>query len=144
MRTLLYICGVVCFALVPTDIAVAKLTRLQTVNLTGMKEFMSTEGGEARLYRTGDVKHGVCRIEAYHFGEMGKAIYVFDFGSKLYAAERREYRYNAFFYTTRNLKVTLTERTTLASLEGRNSLPKDFEAYKALFEARKLAECFGR
>ena len=142
MKAHLCICGLVCSALVPTGVAVAKSTLLQTVDLTDMS--MSTEGGEARLYRTGDLKHGVCRIEAVHFGEIGKAIYVFDFGSKLYAAERSEYRYDLPIHTSTNLKATLTEKTTLASREGRKTLLKDLETYKALFDARKLARCSGR
>jgi hypothetical protein len=101
---------------------------------------MSLEGGEARLYRIHDPQRIFCRIEVIHLGEMGRWVYVFDFAPNLFAAERKAYSYNGYF-TDSNRKETLTERTTLKSAEGRTNLSKDFEEYKAFFNARGLAAC---
>ena len=134
--------GVAVLAVAPADIAIAKGTILQTVSLNDTD--MSTEGGEARLYRTGDRRRGGCRIEAVHFGEAGKAVYVFDFGSKLHAAERREYHYDVPIHLDPHAKASLTATMTLESGEGRKLLAKDFAKYKALFAARNLARCGGQ
>lgn len=140
MKILFYMVGAICVAIVPANIAMAKSTRLQTVNITD--RHMSLEGGEARLYRIHEARRKYCRIEVIHLGEMGKWIYVFDFGPKLFAAERRQYSYNAYF-TSPDRKETLTERTTLKSAEGRTKLSKDFEVYKTFFDARWLTKCSG-
>lgn len=140
MNRALHICGAIS-ALVMADVAVAKTTRLQTVNLND--KLMSMEGGEARLYRVTNANGAFCRIEAIHYGETGKAIYVFDFAAKLFAAERRKYKYNLPIYMTSDAKETLSERTTLASSEGREALTKEFEEYKTFFDARQLAKCSG-
>ena len=142
MKMPLCICGVLCSVLVSADNAVAKPTVLQTVDLTDMN--MSTEGGEARLYRANGVKHGRCKIAVVHYGESGKMTYVFEFDSKLYAAEAREYRYESPIYVNPNAKSILSRRNTLASRKGRETLPKDFDTYRALFDARRLARCLGR
>jgi len=138
----LYICGAICSALVLAGTAVAKSTVLQIVDLSELS--MSTEGGEATLYRVNKVKHAVCRIEAIHLGETGKMIQVFDFGSKLYAAEQREYRYKAPLSVDSKAEPILAKKITLTSEEGKQSLPKDFETYKALFDPSQLAKCVER
>lgn len=140
MKLHLLVCGAI-IVLAPVSFAFAKAVRLQTVNLNDRQ--MSTEGGEARLYRVKDAGRTFCRIEAIHYGETGKAIYVFDFGAKLFAAERREYRYDLPNYMDPGAKQTLTARTTLASREGRDSLPKDFAEYQSFFDARRLVRCAG-
>ena len=141
MKILFHICAVACVAFMPANVAVAKATRLQTVNITD--RHMSLEGGEARLYRIHEAPRKYCRIEVIHLGEMGKWIYVFDFGPKLFAAERRAYSYNGYF-TDPDRKETLTERTTLKTAEGRTKLSKDFEEYRTFFSARRLAACSGK
>ncbi len=135
MKLSLYMCGAICSALTLAGTAAAKSTVLQIVDLSEMA--MSTEGGEATLYRVNKVKHAVCRIEAIHLGETGKMIQVFDFGSKLYAAEQREYRYKA----DAKAEPILAKKITLTSEEGKTSLPKDFETYKAMFDPAQLAKC---
>ena len=138
MKILFYLFGAICAVLAPTGIAIAKSTRLQTVNITD--RHMSLEGGEARLYRVSETGRRFCRIEVIHLGETGQWIYVFDFGSKLFAAERRAISYNGYF-TDPNRKETLTERTTLKSPEGRAKLSKGFEESRTFFDARRLAKC---
>ncbi len=140
MKILVYLVGAICAALAPTDVAIAKSTRLQTVNITD--RHMSLEGGEARLYRVSETGRRFCRIEVIHLGEMGQWIYVFDFGPTLFAAERRAISYNGYF-TDPDRKETLTERTTLESAEGRTTLSKDFAESKTFFDARRLAKCLG-
>ena len=139
MRLPLLIWGAI--ALVSANIAVAKTTRLQTVDLTDRQ--LSLEGGEARLYLVSEAKRQFCRIEVIHFGETGKAIYVFDFAAKLFGAERREYHYSGSIYRDSNVEAILTERTTLASRKGRTMLTKEFEEKKSFFDARQLANCSG-
>ena len=136
------ICGAICSALVLAGPAAAKSTVLQIVDLTELA--MSTEGGEATLYRVNKVKHAVCRIEAIHLGETGKMIQVFDFGSKLYAAEQREYRYKAPLSIDPKAEPILAKTLTLTSEEGQKTLPKDFETFKALFDPTQLAKCVER
>ena len=141
MRIPIYICGVVGSALLLADAAVAKMTVLQIVDLTGMA--MSTEGGEATLYRDNDAVGRVCKIEAIHYGETGRTILVFEFGSKLLTAEATEYRYKTPLNVNPNAKLILSKKTTLASRDGRESLSKEFETYKSLFDAGSLAKCSG-
>jgi hypothetical protein len=141
VKTHLAMFAAACVALVPANIAVAKTTRLQTVNITD--RHMSLEGGEARLYRINDARRNYCRIELIHLGETGRWIYVFDFGPKLFAAERTAYSYNAYF-TDPVRNETVTERTTLQSTEGRAKLSKDFEEAKTFFDPLRLAKCSRR
>lgn len=141
MRLPLYICGAVGSALLVTDTAEAKLVVVQIVDLTEMG--MSTEGGEATLYRVQDTKPMVCKIEAIHYGESGKSILVFDFGSKLLAAEASEYRYKTPLNVNPKAKPILHRKVTLESREGRETLPTEFEKYKSLFDADHLAKCLG-
>lgn len=142
MKVFSCIFGALCAALAPASIASAKTTRLQTVNITERQ--LSLEGGEAILYRVDDGKRRFCRIEVIHYGETGKAIYVFDFAAKLFGSERREYHYSASIYDGSNYEAILTERTTLASRNGRKTLPNDFVESKAFFDARQLAKCLGK
>jgi hypothetical protein len=134
-------CGAAWAMLVPTA-AISETTRLQTVDLSDRN--MSAEGGEARLYRVTDAIGRHCRIEAVHFGETGRATYVFDFASKLNAAERREYRYDAPIHVNPNARQSLTESITLASPEGRKQLETDFEEYRSFFDPLQLSKCGGR
>jgi len=141
MRILRCICAAAGIALLPANIIVAKTTRLQTVNITD--RHMSLEGGEARLYRVNDRRGRYCRIEVIHLGETGRWTYVFDFGPRLFAAQRTAYSYNGYF-TDPDRKETVTERMTLRTAEGRNKLAKDFEESKTFFDARRLAKCSGK
>ena len=125
-------------ALVLADPAAAKTARLQTVTITD--RHLSLEGGEARLYRIHEDQRRYCRIEVIHLGEMGRRTDVFDFGPKLMWAERRKYRYSAYF-TDPNRKDELAERTTWGSAAARTELRKDFEEAKTFFDARRLASC---
>ena len=141
MRILSFPFVVGCVALMMTSSAIARTTRLQTVNITDRQ--MSLEGGEARLYRIHEARRSYCRIELIHLGEMGKWVEVFDFGPELIAAERRRYSYNGYF-TDPVIQETLAERTTLRSAEGRAELSKAFEEYKGFFRAPLIAKCQGR
>jgi hypothetical protein len=139
MRLPLYICGVVGSALLLAEAAVAKMTVLQIVDLTELG--MSTEGGEATLYRDNDTLD--CRIEAIHYGETGRSILVFAFGSKLISAEATEYRYKTPLNVDPKAKLILAKKTNLESRAGRETLPTQFETYKSLFDAGNLAKCSG-
>ena len=141
MRIPIYICGVVGSALLLAQAAVAKMTVLQIVDLT--EAGMSTEGGEATLYRDNDAVGVVCKIEAIHYGETGRSILVFEFGSKLITAEVNEYRYKTPLSVNPKAKLILSKKTTLSSRQGRESLTKEFETYKSLFDANNLAKCSG-
>ena len=141
MRIPIYICGVVGSALLLAEAAVAKMTVLQIVDLT--EAGMSTEGGEATLYRDNDAVGVVCKIEAIHYGETGRSILVFEFGSKLITAEANEYRYKTPLSVNPKAKLILSKKTTLSSRQGRESLTKEFETYKSLFDANNLAKCSG-
>jgi hypothetical protein len=127
--------------LMPANPAVARTTRLQTVDITDRQ--LSLEGGEARLDRIHEARRSYCRIELIHLGEMGKWVEVFDFGPKLIAAERRRYSYNGHI-TDPVIQETLTERTTLRSAGGRADLSKAFDEYKTFFRAPLIAKCQGR
>lgn len=130
-----------CSVLVP-GAAVAKNTVLQIVDLSEMG--LSTEGGEATLYRVNYAKRAVCKIEVIHFGEMGRKISEFEFGSKLYSAEEKEYRYSAPLSENPKAKLILANKMTLKTQDGQGALPEAFETYKALFDAAKVAGCEGR
>jgi len=139
MRLPHYICAAVGSALLVTDIAVAQMAILQIVDLTDRA--MSTEGGEATLYRVKFTKPTVCKIDVIHYGKTGRSILEFEFGSKLLAAEAREYHYDKPLTENPKAKAVLSKKITLVSREGRQSLPKEFETYKALFDANNLAKC---
>jgi hypothetical protein len=122
--------------------AVAKPVLIQSVSLNG--KLMSTEGGEARLYRIDRPSGPVCRIEAIHFGEMGKRTFSFTFGSELMAGSKTDYRYATPIYDDPTGKIVRTEKTTLSSKKGWRSLSKDLRSYKSVFGARNLAKCSAR
>lgn len=141
MRLPIYVCGAAGAALLLAGSAVAKMTVLQIVDLT--EAGMSTEGGEATLYRDNDAVGLVCKIEAIHYGETGRSILVFEFGSRLMTAEATEYRYKTPISVNPKAKLILNKKTTLSSREGREFLTKEFETYKSLFDAGNLAKCSG-
>ena len=126
-------------ALVAAEAATAKTTLRQSVDLTDLG--LSTEGGEARLYRVERRGARFCRIEADHYGETGKATKFFEFGAKLFAAEQREYSYEAPIYVNPNVKAYLSNKLTLMSREGRRVLTDDFRKYKSYFPAGEIANC---
>lgn len=129
-----------CLALGAASGAQSALTKpvlLQTVEL----EDMSTDGGEAKLYRATTPALAPCRMDVIHYGESGRAGYVFIFGSRLQSATRTEYRYNLPYYMTGGGKVASTHSITLKSAAGRKQLEADFAEYKAKFDPRKLAQC---
>jgi hypothetical protein len=139
MRRLVCSCLALCAA-AASGAVVAKPILLQTVDLAGM----STEGGEANLYRASEPALAPCRIEVWHYGESGKATYVFIFGSKLYSAVRTDFEYNMPFYMPKGGRVVSAHSITLRTAEGRKRLPTDFKEYEALFDPHKLARCRGR
>lgn len=129
-------------ALLLTEVAAAQQAVIQIVDLTELG--MSTEGGEATLYRVKDAQPTLCKIDVIHYGETGRTILEFEFGSKLLAAEEREYRYKAPLSVDPKAKPVLTRKVSLDSREGRQTLTKEFETYKSLFDASHLAKCRGR
>ena len=139
MKLTLTACAVLCvtaFAAVPCS---AKSVTLQTVDLND--KGMSTEGGEAKLYRVSTGKNVYCRIEAIHYGHGGKAIYGFAFKPRLFSAVRREYRYQQPIYIDPGAKQTLTSTETLKTKGGSATLPAAFKEYRSFFEVRKLESC---
>ena len=122
-----------------TDAASAKSILLQTADLNDKN--MSTQGGYAKLIRVSTSKGSWCSIEATHYGETGKAIYTFTFGTKLYSALLKDYSYNQSIYNDPNVKIVRTETMSLQSREGRRFLPERFNEYKTFFSARDLAKC---
>lgn len=142
MRLPIYVCGAISSALLLTDGVVAQQAVLQIVDLTELG--MSTEGGEATLYRVKYARPTVCKIDVIHYGETGRSILEFEFGSKLLAAEAREYRYEVPLAVNPNAKPVLSKKISMKSREGRQSLSKEFETYKSLFDASHLAKCAGR
>ena len=141
MKLPLYLCGAVGSVLLLTDVANAQMAVMQIVDLT--ETGMSTEGGEATLYRVKYAKPSVCKIDVIHYGETGRSILEFEFGSKLLAAQVREYRYKTPLNVNPKSKPILRKKTTLASRDGRQLLSKEFKTYKSLFDARHLAKCSG-
>ena len=114
---------------------------VQTVDLSEMD--MSSEGGEAKLFRLTNSGLGRCKIEAVHYGEMGRTTYRFIFDSELRYAAMREYAYAQPIATSPNVRMTLRREVLLASSEGAQSLPGEFSAYKGYFESRNLVQCAG-
>ncbi len=119
--------------------ATAKSIVLQTVNLNDRE--MSTEGGEATLYRVTSAKGAYCRIEAIHYGETGKAVLGFAFNPRLFSAVMRQYRYNLPIYWDGGGKVASVHTVTLETKEGAAHLPADFKEYLTFFDGRQLAKC---
>src|SRR4051794_36947444 len=104
----------------------AKPRLLQTVDLTDLN--MSTQGGYARLYSLSD--HALCRMEVGLYGERGKVIYDFTFGSRLRDARVKEYEYEAPIYDDPDTKETLVSTTTLKDSHRMSALSKKFMEYK--------------
>lgn len=141
MKLPYYLCGAVGSVLLLTDAVMAQMAVIQIVDLT--ERGMSAEGGEATLYRVKYAKPTICKIDVIHYGETGRSILEFEFGSKLLAAEAREYRYEEPLALNPKAKPVLSKKVKLESREGRQSLPKEFETYKSLFDASHLAICSG-
>ena len=139
MKLALHLCGAIGSALLITGAAVAQMTVIQVVDLSD--KGLSTEGGEATLYRVKNSNPKLCKIDVIHYGEEGRSILEFEFGTKLRAAEAREYRYKVPLAVDPKAKPKLTKKTTMASRAGRESLQKEFETYKALFDPDDLAKC---
>ena len=117
--------------------ASARRHLLQTVDLNGM----STEGGEAELYLSAGPLRGLCTIEVVHYGETGKTSYTFTFQQHLIDAIKLEFEYSAPIYENPDFKTKLARTTILRSKLGRQTLPRDFEDYKARFRKSALAKC---
>lgn len=115
---------------------------LQTVDLTD--KGLSTEGGEAKLFRLTGSSLGRCKIEAVHYGEMGRTTMRFIFDGRLRYAAMREYHYPGPFASNRNGRIRLIREVLLSSAEGARTLPGDWVTYKGYFDAAKLAQCAGR
>jgi hypothetical protein len=125
-----------CTAAIP-GAASGKPTLLQTVEVKGM----STDGGEAKLYRASKAALAPCRIDVMLYGESGRTGFVFMFGSRLLAATRTDYRYNLPYYMKNGGRVAFTQSSTLKTADGRKQLTADFRDFKALFDPRRLAQC---
>ena len=128
-------------ALYPQSASAAAVL-LQAVNLTDQN--MSTEGGEATLFRLTNQKPVRCKIEVVHYGETGRTTYRFIFADKLHYAARREFSYPRPIYEMRRLRMSLKRELLLASPEGTSVLPGDFQTYKAFFKSAKLRQCSGK
>ncbi|MCL6739654.1 hypothetical protein LZ518_00655 [Sphingomonas sp. RB56-2] len=139
MKLALRIFGAVGLALLTAGTAAAQQTVIQVVDLA--EKGLSTEGGEATLYRVKNSNPKLCKIDVIQFGEEGRSILEFEFRSKLLAAEAREYRYKVPIAVDPKAKPKLTKKTTMADRAGRESLQKEFETYKALFDPADLAKC---
>jgi hypothetical protein len=139
MRRALIVCSSFCAISLATEPCAAKSVTLQTVDLND--KAMSTEGGEATLYRVSTGKSVYCRIEAIHYGETGKAIYGFAFNPRLFSAVRREYDYEQPIYIDPGARQTLTSTETLETKEGSATLPAAFREYRSFFDARNLSRC---
>ena len=139
MKLPLLFCGAIGSALLMTGVAVAQMTVIQVIDLA--EKGMSTEGGEATLYRVKNSNPKLCKIDVIHYGEEGRSILEFEFGTKLTAAEAREYRYKVPIAVDPKAKPKLIKKTTMASRAGREALQKEFETYKSLFDPVDLAKC---
>ena len=140
MRLPLYIGAAVGWVALIAGTAAAQQTVIQVIDLTD--KGMSTEGGEATLYRVRNTSPTVCKIDVIHYGETGRSILEFEFRSKLQAAEAREYRYKVPLAEDPKAKPKLTNKVTMGSREGRQALQKQFEIYRSLFAASDLERCF--
>lgn len=139
MRRTLYICASLGSAALIGGTAIAQQTVIQVIDLT--EKGMSTEGGEATLYRVENSWPTFCKIDVIHYGETGRSILEFEFRSKLQAAEAREYRYKVPLAEDPKAKPKLTKKVTMASREGQETLQEEFDTYKALFAASDIKRC---
>lgn len=135
MRLPWYICG----ALLISGAAIAQQTVIQVIDLS--EKGMSGDAGEATLYRVKNTRPTVCKIDVIHYGETGRSILEFEFGTKLTAAQTREYRYKVPLAEDPKAKPKLVNTVTMATREGRDALQKEFETYKSLFAASDLEKC---
>ena len=119
--------------------ALAADSALQVVDLS--ERGLSTEGGEARLFRMTNSRLGSCKIEVVHYGEMGRTTYRFIFDRELRYAALREYSYAEHVASLSPMKMTLRREVLLASPEGRRELPASYAENRAFFDSRKLALC---
>lgn len=125
--------------LLSSSAALAAETTLQVVDLTD--KGLSTEGGEARLFRMTNSTLGACKIEVVHYGEMGRITYRFIFDRALRYAALREYSYAEHVATSSRMKMTLRREVLLASPEGSRELLGSYAEYRGFFDPRKLAQC---
>ena len=139
MRLALYSCGAIISVLLISAVAVAQQKVIQVIDLT--EKGMSTEGGEATLYQVKNSRPTICKIDVIHYGETGRSILEFEFGAKLNAAEAREYHYKVPLAEDPKAQPKLTNRVTMTSWEGRETLQKEFETYKSFFAASDLEQC---
>lgn len=139
MRIPLIICGAIGSAPLISGTAIAQQTVIQVIDLS--EKGMSTEGGEATLYRVRNTRPTICKIDVIHYSETGRSILEFEFGVKLNAAEAREYRYKVPLAEDPHAKPKLIKTVTMATREGRETLQKEFEAYKSFFAASDLEKC---
>jgi hypothetical protein len=119
--------------------ALAADATLQVVDLTDRG--LSTEGGEARLFRMTNSSLGSCKIEVVHYGEMGRITYRFIFDQELRYAALREYSYAEHVAVSSRMKMTLRREVLLSSQEGRRELPAAYAENRSFFDSRKLALC---
>ncbi|WP_294124205.1 hypothetical protein [Sphingomonas sp.] len=133
------ICGAIGSAVLISGTAIAQQTVIQVIDLS--EKGMSTEGGEATLYRVRNTRPTICKIDVIHYGETGRSILEFEFGAKLNAAEAREYRYKVPLAEDPHAKPKLIKAVTMATREGRETLQKEFETYKSFFSASDLEKC---
>ena len=136
MKSVVYCSLVLCAAAAP-EVVFAKPILLQTVDVEGM----STDGGEAKLYRATKPALAPCRIDVMLLGESGRAGWVFMFGSRLLSARSTDYRYNLPYYMPGGGKVASMHSITLRSAADRKQLTVDFTHFKGLFDPRTLAQC---
>ena len=125
--------------LVSASAAMAADITLQVVDLTD--KGLSTEGGEAKLFRMTNSTAGACKIEVVHYGEMGRITYRFIFDRALRFAARREYSYAEHVAVSSRMKMTLRREVLLASPEGSRELTTAYVESRAFFDSRKLAQC---
>ena len=112
---------------------------LQVVDLSD--KGMSTEGGEAKLFRLIGSPNGTCKIEVTHNGETGYTSLRFVFDRQLRFAAQRTYSYDGHIFELTNLKPRLTREINLSSPEGARELPPMYSEYRAFFDPAKLAQC---
>jgi len=137
-----YACAALALSLLAAGPAFAKSVTLETVDLTARG--MSTEGGEAKLYRVTTSNGAYCRIQVIHYGETGKATYAFAFNPRLFSAVMRDYDYSQPIHAEGEIKVTLARSETLRTKNGSATLRAAFKEYRSFFDPRQLAKCSRR
>lgn len=112
---------------------------LQVVDLS--EKGMSSEGGEAKLFRLTNSRLGACKIEVVHFGEMGRTTLRFLFDRQLRFAARREYSYSGHIASTPDPVMTLRSEANLSSPGAAGELRLAYAEYRAMFDPAKLSRC---